>query len=64
MHGSIIGLKISYRQTITKVFQRANLMVMPHKEAHQLKASKLGFKSIYYFKIFYQTFGAIVASLT
>ena len=39
-------------------------MVMPHKEAHQLKASKLGFKSIYYFKIFYQTFGAIVASLT
>lgn len=39
-------------------------MVMPHKEARQLKASKQGFKSIYYFKIFCQTFGAIVASLT
>lgn len=39
-------------------------MVMPHKVAHQLKASKQGLKSIYYFKIFCQTFGAIVASLT
>ena len=62
MHGSIIGLKISYRQTITKVFQRANLMVMPHKEANQLKTSSKGASNQFIiFKIFCQTFGVIVA---
>jgi hypothetical protein len=62
MHGSIIGLKISYRQTITKVFQRANLMVMPHKGNPATKNFKAAASNQFIiFKIFCQTFGVIVA---